>query len=122
MSDKGDQYIAYRKSEYEQKISETESNINALQDCVNDLENKRKEIRNIWEDKDVERQDNLLKTDIEGCNRAIDNAKIMLKGLKEIVAKLDEAASDVNSMFDDAESIVNNLLFDGQAVAGDGHN
>ena len=67
MSDKGDQYIAYRKSEYEQKISETESNINALQDCVNDLENKRKEIRNIWEDKDVERQDNLLKTDIESC-------------------------------------------------------
>ena len=119
MANQGDQYIAYRKQEYEQKIAETEKTISALQSCVNDLESKRKEIRNIWEDEDVYRQESLLKTDIEGCNRAIENAQIMLRGLKEIVSKLDDAARDVNSMFDDAESIVNGLLYD--ATGGGGH-
>ena len=110
MAGQGDMYVAYRKEEYEKKISETQNNIKQLQSLVSQLEGKRKEIKSFWEDQDADRYDRLIRQEIDKCNESIANAQEMVGGLQKIVDSLEEAASDVNEMFDDAEAIVDTLL------------
>lgn len=99
----------YTKREYEDKIRDLENYVKTLGNLLTDLESRKKELKNFWDDAEGEKYQKTLNDNIRACKTAIFNTNTTIQELRETVSKMDNTAKAVNEAIDEAANVVSAL-------------
>ena len=109
MADTGDMIIKYRKEEYMDKISRLEGYVKKLQDLKDQLNSKNSQLTNIWSDDQGKSYQSKINRALKGCDTAIQDTNITLKGLRDTISIMEDMASDINSGMDNLQQTVDRI-------------
>ena len=95
---------------YKQTITRLEGNITQLKNVKLEYEKKLSEIRTIWTGNDAEPYYNLIATEIDKVNQAIDGLQSQVDQINQMLEKNDYTISDIVSTVSDVASVATKLF------------
>lgn len=110
--------LKYSVSVYEGKINQLESLAGELQQHLNNLEEKRNQLRNFWNDVQGERYFNLISDKIDKVQDALDQVNRLKYTYNEIIGGLTASSSMIDGIIEDVTfSVKSAISFGGGGAA-----
>lgn len=104
-----DGVLKYTEALYNSRIAALNGFVSDLGNILDSYDGLKSQITEFWEDSDAQQMQALVQTEMDKCNREMEDTQNQIKTLENIVANMQSTATNVGSIISDAMDILSNL-------------